>query len=303
MTILFLCVTGFSKEAPKPADTPAAQSVKEALENATPPSAGPVLFLSAENGVQKATNLRMQPYRDPGQASSTGNGEAPGWEAVRERPRQRALSPLRWEPAASQAAKPTYPEKVQMKLRQRAMAPFRDPGSCAKTKKGKVAIGKVFIAELSNHPPASEGRTIPEPPPPSEPQAAAAPEEPDKFAIPTVKMYSKSEPPAEEAFMPEPPSLEPAKAALELRIQAPKADVPVYLLVSTKLRDQAAHTAHGAFYLETPLAARIAIGVVPPEGDIAIPFKMIPDYDSAKEIYLQALVGKELSNLCILRVN
>jgi hypothetical protein len=262
MTILFLCAAGFSKEAPKPADTPAAQSVKEALENATPPSAGPILFLSATSGVQKATNLRMQPYRDPGQASSTGNGEAPRWEAVNERPRQRALSPFRWEPAASQAAKPTYPEKVQMKLRQRAMAPFRDPGSCAKTKKGKVAIGKVFIAELSNHPPANEGCTIPEP-----------------------------------------PSLEPANAALELRIQAPKADVPVYLLVSTKLRDQAAHTAHGAFYLETPLAARIAIGVVPPEGDIAVPFKMIPDYDSAKEIYLQALVGKELSNLCILRVH
>ena len=265
--ILILPAIGFSKDCKNPAGTPPV--VSEAAEQQ---KAAPVLIMGQANKVHEATRLRAAPCRV--------SPECAAYEIT-----------VQWM-------------TVQDWLRLRTVAPYSSPARCAATEpEPNIAVAKKKMYNAGAPPSAPPGYTIPSPPPLGNPGSSGSAPEPGKVAIATVKLFNASSPPTQERYVPEPPPLErTAQARPGLTIVSPEKGVPVFLLISKKMRQEALATRFGTLYVETPLAHQVFIGVVPPGNAYHVPLAIIPHFDAAQDIYLQALVGKRLTNLCVLRV-
>jgi len=78
---------------------------------------------------------------------------------------------------------------------------------------------------------------------------------------------------------------------------------PVIIWIGSGILDPPFHSKkYGDFYLLPPLLAQLSLGIIPPpDGVLSIPLLFGPNFP-AMEIPMQAMIGKKLSNLCVIKI-
>jgi hypothetical protein len=77
---------------------------------------------------------------------------------------------------------------------------------------------------------------------------------------------------------------------------------PVQLWLGSGVMDPPMQTKYGAWYLQFPLLANVALGAIPASGVLALPFALPPDTPTPLLLPFQAGIGKELTNLSLMNI-
>jgi hypothetical protein len=89
---------------------------------------------------------------------------------------------------------------------------------------------------------------------------------------------------------------------VEVKLTELPGTAPITMWASTDLLDPPATTQYGTWYLAFPLLFEIGLGMVPNNGMIVLHMSIPSDIPTPVQIFLQALSGDKLTNLCTIEL-
>lgn len=90
--------------------------------------------------------------------------------------------------------------------------------------------------------------------------------------------------------------------SVSIKILGNPDSTPLLLWVGSGILEVPLSTKHGTWYLHLPLVFEAVLGKVSPEGLAEISYHFSPDFPAPFEIAMQALVGEDLTNPCLMFV-